>query len=106
MENLVILLGRLGSDPELRHTTGGIAVARFDVATSEKWPDKQTGEKKERVEWHTVEVWNKQGKACAATLKKGALVYIRGQLRTSSWEPQPGVTCYKTVIRARKIQFL
>ena len=106
MENLVILVGRLGADPELRRTPDGVPVARFSLATSEKWPDKQSGEKKERVEWHRVEVWNRQGQACADNLKKGSLVYVRGTLRTSSWEPQPGVTSYKTVIKARKVTFL
>ena len=106
MENLAILVGRLGADPELKYTTDGTPVARFSVATSDKWPDKESGETQERTEWHRVEVWNKQGKACADHLKKGALVYVRGELRTNAWEPQPGVKSYSTVIKARKVKFL
>ncbi len=106
MENLVILVGRLGADPELNHTASGTAVAKFNLATSEKWVDKQTREKKEHVEWHKIEVWNNQAKACAEHLKKGATVYIQGRLRTSSWEPQPGVKSYSTVVEAGKVKFL
>lgn len=106
MENLVILVGRLGADPELKYTPDGTPVARFAVATSEKWPDKQSGEMQERVEWHKVEVWNKQGKACADHLKKGAAVYIRGELRTHSWEKEGGEKASMTVIKARKVKFI
>lgn len=106
MENLAIVIGRLGADPELKYTPDGTPVARFSVATSDKWQDKQTGETKERVEWHQVEAWNKQGQACADHLKKGAVVYVRGGLRTHSWDKEGGGKAYMTVIRARKVKFL
>jgi single-strand DNA-binding protein len=106
MENLAIIIGRLGADPELKYTQEGTPVARFSVATSEKWPDKQSGDMRERVEWHKVEVWNKQGKACADHLKKGATVYVRGELRTLSWDKGDGEKGYMTVINARKVKFL
>lgn len=106
MENLAIIVGRLGADPELKYTPEGTPVAQFSVATSDKWPDKQSGEIKERVEWHQVEAWNKQGKACADHLKKGSVVYVRGEMRTESWEKKEGGKAYKTVIRARKVKFL
>lgn len=106
MENLAIIVGRLGADPELKYTTDGTPVVRFSVATSDKWPDKQSGEMQERVEWHRIEVWNKQGKACADNLKKGAAVYIRGELRTHVWDQKEGGKGYMTVIKARKVKFL
>jgi single-strand DNA-binding protein len=105
-ENLAIVEGYLGADPELKYTPDGTPVAHFNVATTEKWTDKQSGDKKESTEWHRIEAWNSQGKACAENLKKGARVYVRGKLKTRSWEPQPGVMSYSTVIKARKVEFL
>ena len=106
MENFVIIIGNLGDDPKLSYTSGGIPVANFNVATSDKWSDKRNGEKKEHVEWHRVEVWKNLGTACAEHLKKGSRVYVRGSLHTTSWEPTPGEKRYATVIRAKKVTFL
>jgi single-strand DNA-binding protein len=106
MENLAIVIGNLGADPELRQTQGGLSVASFSVATTDKWKDKQTGKIKEHTEWHQVEAWDGLAKACAEYLKKGSLVYVRGRLQKTSWEPRPGVKSYNTVISAKKVKFL
>ena len=106
MENLVILVGHLGADPELRHTNGGVPVANFDMATTDKWADKTNGEKREHTEWHRVEVWKNLGKACADNLKKGSKVYVRGALRNKSWETDQGEKRSTKVIRAERIKFL
>lgn len=106
MENLAIVIGNLGADPELRNTETGKTVVSFSVATTDKWKDKQSGEIKEHTEWHQVEAWEGFAKACAEHLKKGSLVYVCGRLQKSSWEPQPGVKSYNTVISARKVKFL
>ena len=88
MGNTVILVGRLGQDPELRYTTTQKAVCNMRVATNEKWTDKATGEKKERTEWHTIVVWNRLAEVCAEFLYKGALVEIRGKLRYREFDGQ------------------
>jgi single-strand DNA-binding protein len=106
MENLAIVIGNLGADPELRNTAGGKAVVSLSVATTDKWKDKQSGEIREHTEWHQVEAWDGLAKACAEHLKKGSLVYVRGRLQKTSWEPQPGVKSYNTVISAKKVKFL
>jgi single-strand DNA-binding protein len=106
MENLAIVIGNLGADPELRHTKGGKAVVGFSVATTDKWKDRQTGKIKEYTEWHQVEAWEDLAKACAEHLEKGSLVYVRGRLQKTCWEPKPGVKSYNTVISAKKVKFL
>jgi single-strand DNA-binding protein len=106
MENLVILVGRLGKDPELKYTPGGTPVAKLSVATSEGWRDKETGERKERTEWHRVEAWNKLAETCAEHLKSGALVYVQGALHKTSWEPAPGVISHNAIVKAKKVKFL
>lgn len=102
--NKVQLIGNLGADPEIRTMSSGDKVANFSVATSESWKDKETGEKKERTEWHRVVVWN-QGlvKVIEAYLNKGSKVYIEGQLETRSWE-QDGVTKYTTEVVLRNFK--
>ncbi len=84
--NKVILVGRLGKDPEVRYIPNGGAVANLQVATSETWRDKQTGEMKEQTEWHRVVLFGKLAEVAGEYLRKGAQVYIEGQLRTRSWE--------------------
>lgn len=106
MENFVVLIGRLGADPELKYTPGGTPVAKLSVATSEGWKDRETGEAKERTEWHQVETWNRLAETCAEHLKKGSLVYVRGELRKTSWEPAPGVKSYNVIVKAKKVKFL
>ena len=103
--NKVILVGRLGQDPEIKYTTGGQAVAKFSVATSETWNDK-TGQKQERTEWHRITVWGKLGELCGKYLAKGRQVYLEGRLQTRSYEDQQGQKKYSTEIVANTVQFL
>jgi single-strand DNA-binding protein len=103
--NKVILVGRLGRDPEMRYTPDGTPVATFSIATSDEWKDKTTGEKKERTEWHRIVAWRRLGELCGQYLTKGREVYIEGKLQTRSWE-QDGITKYSTEIVASTVQFL
>lgn len=103
--NKVILIGNLGADPELRHTSGGMAVANFRLATSEVWQDKD-GKKQERVEWHHVVVWGKTAENCAEHLKKGRQVYVEGRNQTREWKDKDGRTNYTTEVVAHTVTFL
>ncbi|MGC0619878.1 single-stranded DNA-binding protein [Escherichia coli] len=96
--NKVVLIGRLGKDPEVRYIPNGGAVANLQVATSESWRDKQTGEMREQTEWHRVVLFGKLAEVAGEYLRKGAQVYIEGQLRTRSWDDNNGVTRYITEI--------
>lgn len=104
--NKVILIGRLGRDPEVRYTPSGDAVANFSIATSEDWTDKDSGEKKERTEWHNIVAWRRLGEICGEYLKKGSQVYIEGRLQTRSWTDKEDVKRYRTEIIANSVQFL
>jgi len=95
--NRVILVGRLGKDPEVRNLESGVSVANFSLATSEKYNDKTTGEKKEITEWHNVTVWRGLAEVAEKYLHKGDLVYVEGKLRTRSYE-KDGVTKYITEV--------
>ena len=95
--NKVILVGRLGKDPEVRNLENGATVANFTMATSESYKDKVTGEKKEITEWHNISLWRGLADIAAKYLHKGDMVYIEGKLRTRSWEKE-GVTRYTTEI--------
>jgi single-strand DNA-binding protein len=103
--NKVIIVGRLGQDPEMRYMPDGTAVCNFSVATSENWTDKQTGEKKEKTEWHRIVAWRGLGELCGKYLAKGRQVYIEGKLQTRSWE-KDGITRYSTEIVASTVEFL
>jgi single-strand DNA-binding protein len=103
--NKVIIVGHLGADPELKFTASGQAVARFNVATSENWTDKQ-GQKQERTEWHRVVVWGKLGEVCGKHLSKGRQAYVEGRLQTRQWEDQQGQKRYTTEVVANTVQFL
>ena len=103
--NKVILVGRLGQDPELRYTPSSIAVCNFSVATNESWTDKQ-GQKQERTEWHRVVVWSKLAELCNQYLAKGRQVYIEGRMQTRQWQDQSGQTRYTTEVQAQTVQFL
>ena len=103
--NKVILVGNLGKDPEVRYTQDGRAVAQFSIATSEEWKDKNTGEKREKTEWHRVVAFGRLGEICGEYLSKGRQVYIEGRLQTSSYE-KDGITRYSTDIIADKMQML
>jgi single-strand DNA-binding protein len=97
--NKVILVGNLGKDPEIRRTQDGRPIANLSLATSESWRDKATGERKEKTEWHRVVIFN-EGlcKVAEQYLKKGAKVYIEGQLQTRKWTDQAGVEKYSTEV--------
>ncbi|MBF0301177.1 MAG: single-stranded DNA-binding protein, partial [Oligoflexia bacterium] len=84
--NRVILLGRLGQDPEIRYTPTGMAVCQFSLATTESWKDKNNGQKQDRTEWHKVVVWSKMAEVCGQYLAKGRQVYVEGRLQTKSWD--------------------
>jgi len=103
--NKVILVGRLGNDPELRYTADGTAVTNFRIATSDEWTDKATNEKKERTEWHRIVTWRKLAELCSEYLTKGRQVYVEGKLQTRSWE-KDGIIRYSTEIVASEVQFL
>ena len=103
--NKVILIGRLGKDPEVRNLDNGVSVANFTMATSESYKDKTTGEKKEVTEWHNIVLWRGLAEISQKYLHKGDLVYIEGKLRTRSWEKE-GVTRYTTEIVADNMTML
>jgi single-strand DNA-binding protein len=97
--NKVILVGNLGKDPEIRRTQDGRAIANLSVATSESWRDKATGERKEKTEWHRVVIFNEGlAKVAEQYLKKGAKVYVEGQLQTRKWTDQSGAEKYSTEV--------
>lgn len=103
--NKVILIGNLGSDPELRYTQSGQAVANFNIATNERWNDKD-GQTQERTEWHKIVVWGRQAENCEKYLSKGRQVYIEGRLQTRDWEDRDGNKRYTTEVVAQSVQFL
>ena len=103
--NKVILVGRLGQNPEVRYTPSGAAVANFSVATNESWTDK-SGQKLERTEWHKVVVWGKLAELCNQYLAKGRQVYVEGRLQTRQWQDKDNQTKYTTEIQAQTVQFL
>lgn len=96
--NKVILVGNLGQDPEVRYMPNGGAVANLSLATSDTWTDKQTGDKKERTEWHRVVLYGKLAEIASEYLRKGSQVYIEGSLRTRKWTDQSGVEKYTTEV--------
>lgn len=104
--NKVILIGNLGRDPEVRYTAGGSAVANLRIATTESWKDKQTGEKKEATEWHSVVLFGKLGEIAGEYLKKGRTVYIEGRLQTRKYQDKEGVERYSTEIVGSDMQML
>lgn len=104
--NKVILVGNLGRDAELRYTPGGAAVASLRLATSESWSDKNTGQRQEHTEWHSVDLWGKRAEALQQYLTKGLKIYVEGSLRTRQWEDRDGNKRYSTSIRADRIEFL
>lgn len=103
--NKVILVGRLGRDPEVRYTPSGTAVANFSIATSEQWNNKD-GEKQERTEWHKIVAWRRLGEICGEYLHKGSQIYIEGRLQTRDWEDRDGNKRYTTEVIAQTMQML
>jgi single-strand DNA-binding protein len=104
--NKVIIVGNLGSDPETRYMPSGSAVTNLTVATNESWKDKQTGEQKDRTEWHKVAMFNRLAEIAAEYLRKGSQVYIEGKLRTRKWQDKNGQDRWTTEIVADEMQML
>lgn len=104
--NKVLLIGRLGRDPEVRYTPDGTAIANFSIATSEEWKDKKTGEKQERTEWHRIVAFRRLGEICGEYLSKGRQVYVEGRLQTRDWQDKDGNKRYTTEIVASQMQML
>ena len=96
--NKVILIGNLGQDPEVRFTPSGTAVANLNLATSDTWMDRQSGQRQERTEWHRVVLFNKTAEIAQQYLKKGSKVYIEGRLQTRKWQDQSGQDRYSTEV--------
>src|SRR5208282_4757727 len=103
--NRVILIGRLGRDPELKYTPSGAPVAKFSLATDESFKDK-TGEKQNRTEWHNIVAWNKLAEICGEYLTKGKLIYIEGSIRSRQWQDQQGNKRTSYEIIANQMQML
>jgi single-strand DNA-binding protein len=104
--NKVILVGNCGKDPETRYMPSGGAVTNISIATAEGWKDKQTGETKERTEWHNVVFFNRLAEIAGEYLKKGSQVYVEGSLRTRKWQDKEGKDRYTTEIVASEMQML
>ena len=104
--NKVILVGNLGADPESRYMTNGDAVVNINIATTDSWKDKQTGEKREATEWHRVVFYRKLAEIAGQYLKKGSQVYIEGALKTRKWQDKEGADRYTTEIIANEMKML
>ena len=104
--NKVILVGNLGKDPEVRYMPSGSAAANVALATSESWKDKQTGEQKERTEWHNIVFFGRLAEIAGEYLKKGSQIYVEGSLRTRKWQDKSGNDRYTTEIVANEMQML
>src|SRR5262245_60138798 len=103
--NKVILVGNLGRDAELRYTPGGAAVAKFSLATTEKWTDK-SGALQERTEWHNIDLWGKQAETLSEYLRKGKQVYIEGRLQTDEYTDKEGTKRKSTKVRCDRVVLL
>lgn len=103
--NKVILIGNLGADPELRYTPAGTAVTTFNMATTDKWKDKD-GQPQERTDWHRIVVWDRQAEIAKEYLRKGSSVYIEGRLQTRNYDDKEGIKRYVTEIVSQRMQFL
>jgi len=104
--NKVIIVGNLGGDPDTKYMPSGSAVTNLTVATNESWKDKQTGEQKDRTEWHKVAMFGRLAEIAAEYLRKGSQVYIEGKLRTRKWTDKQGNDRYTTEIIADEMQML
>jgi single-strand DNA-binding protein len=104
--NKVILIGNLGRDPEVRYTSSGTPVANFTMATTERWNDPASGERKEKTEWHRIVVWGKQAEIAGEYLRKGRQVYVEGSLQTREWTDREGNKRQTTEVRAQRFQML
>lgn len=104
--NKVIIVGRLGNDPDVRYTAAGSAVTTISVATSEGWKDRNTGQVQERTEWHRIVFFGRLAEIAGQYLKKGSQVYVEGSLRTNKYTDKNGIERYSTDINARELQML
>ena len=104
--NKVILVGNLGRDAELRYTPGGAAVATLNLATTEVWNDKTSGQKQEKTEWHRIVLWGKSAESLNEYLTKGKQIYVEGRLQTRKWQDKDGNDKYTTEIRGDRIVLL
>ena len=104
--NKVQIIGRLGQDPEIRHAPSGDANVTISVATSERWKDKQSGEQREKTEWHRVVLWGRLAEIAGQYLKKGSLAYFEGKLETRKWTDKDGIERYTTEIKADQMRLL
>ncbi len=106
MLNKVTLIGRLGADPEVRYMPSGGAVTNLNMATSRRWKDRQTGERREETEWHRVAFFNRLAEVAGEYLRKGSLIYVEGRIRTRKWQDQNGQDRYTTEIIAEQMTML
>lgn len=105
--NKVILIGNLGRDPEVRYTPSGLAVANLNIATTEAWKDKQSGENQEKTEWHRIVMYSRLAEIAGEYLKKGSKIYIEGRLQTRKWQDKTtGQDRYTTEVVADSMQML
>ncbi|MBE8167703.1 MAG: single-stranded DNA-binding protein [Shewanella sp.] len=104
--NKVILVGNLGQNPEVRYMPNGGAVANFTIATSETWKDKQSGEQKEKTEWHRIVIYQRLAEIAGEYLRKGSKIYVEGRLQTRKWQNQQGQDQYTTEIIVSEMQML
>ena len=104
--NKVILIGNLGGDPDVRYMPSGSAVTNLSVATSDYWKDKETGEQRDKTEWHRVVFFGRLAEIAGEYLKKGSKIYIEGSLRTRKWQDKSGMDKYTTEIVANEMQML
>ena len=104
--NKVILIGNLGSDPEVKYLPNGNAVATLSLATSESWNDRTSGERQERTEWHRLVLWRKLAEIAEKYLKKGSKIFVEGKLQTRSWDDQSGQKRYTTEVVVNEMEML
>ena len=104
--NKAVILGTLGKDPEIRYAGNGNAVVNISVATNESWKDRETGEIRERTEWHRIVIFGKLAEIASQYLAKGSRVYFEGKIKTSKWQDQDGNNRYTTEIVASEMQML
>ena len=104
--NKVILVGNLGRDAEFRYTSNGAAVAHLRIATTETWNDRNSGQRQEHTEWHSIDLWGKQAETIHEYLRKGRQIYVEGSLRTRQWDDRDGNKRYSTDVRASRVVLL
>ena len=105
MLNMMMIIGNLGQDPEMRYTSNGSAVTNFSVAVNERYTTRD-GEQREETEWFRVVAWNRLAETCSQYLSKGRQVYVQGRMKTRSWEDSEGAKRYTTELIAREVKFL